>query len=121
MIRIAEEVRSALDEGRGVVALETTLVAHGFPAPDGVQVGLASEAAVRAAGAIPATVGVLDGHVKVGLTEAELARFTPDARKAGPRDLAACAARRALTTRCTSSCAIHSGRRCWATQSRCSS
>ena len=85
------EVREALETGLPVVALETTLVAHGFPAPDGVAVGLASEAAVRAAGAVPATTGVLDGRIRVGLTEDELARFDPESRKLGPRDLAACA------------------------------
>ncbi len=90
-IRVAEEVRVALDERRAVVTLETTLVAHGFPAPEGVEVGQASEAAVRAAGAVPATIGVLDGRIAVGLTATELERFTPDARKLGPRDLAACA------------------------------
>ncbi|MDQ3671062.1 MAG: pseudouridine-5'-phosphate glycosidase, partial [Actinomycetota bacterium] len=88
---VADEVRDALDAGTAVVALETTLVAHGFPAPDGVEVGLASEAAVRSAGAAPATIGVLDGRIRVGLEASELARFTPEARKAGPRDLAACA------------------------------
>jgi len=84
-------VRDALDGGRAVVALETTLVAHGFPVPDGVEVGLESDSAVRSAGAVPATIGVLDGRIRVGLTPDELARFTPEARKAGPRDLAACA------------------------------
>jgi pseudouridine-5'-phosphate glycosidase len=74
-----------------VVALETTLVAHGFPPGEGVAVGLESERAIREAGAVPATVGVLDGAVRVGLTREELERFTADARKAGPRDLAACA------------------------------
>ena len=66
MIRVADEVR----EAAAVVALETTLVAHGFPPGEGVAVGLASEAAVRAGGAVPATVGVLDGEVVVGLTAA---------------------------------------------------
>jgi pseudouridine-5'-phosphate glycosidase len=61
LIRVADEVQAALSEERPVVALETTLVAHGFPAPAGIEVGLASEAAVRAAGATPATIGVLDG------------------------------------------------------------
>jgi pseudouridine-5'-phosphate glycosidase len=50
-----------------------------------------SDAAVRGAGAVPATVGVLDGAIRVGLSEDDLERFTPDARKVGPRDLAACA------------------------------
>ncbi len=96
MIRIAAEVSGALAEGRGVVALETTLVAHGFPPGEGVEVGLAAEQAVRDAGAIPATVGVLDGEIVVGLDEAELSRFDATARKAGPRDLAAAAVQSAL-------------------------
>jgi pseudouridine-5'-phosphate glycosidase len=96
LIRVADEVQAALSEERPIVALETTLVAHGFPAPVGIEVGLASEAAVRAAGATPATIGVLDGFVVVGLTEGELERFTPDARKLGPRDLAACAVQRVV-------------------------
>jgi pseudouridylate synthase len=96
LIRIGDEVRQALTEERAVVALETTLVAHGFPAPDGIEVGLASEAAVRAAGAVPASIGVLDGHVVIGLAADELERFTPEARKLGPRDLAPCAVQRAV-------------------------
>jgi pseudouridine-5'-phosphate glycosidase len=89
VIRISEEVREALAAGGAVVALETTLVAHGFPPGEGVAVGLESEAQVRAAGAVPATVGVLDGEVRVGLAEEELARFDAAARKVGPRDLGA--------------------------------
>ena len=92
MIRIAPEVKEALEYERGVVALETTLVAHGFPPGEGVAVGLASEAAVRDGGAVPATVGVLDGEVVVGLDEDELRRFDAAARKVGPRDLAAAVA-----------------------------
>lgn len=88
-IRIADEVAHALADRRPVVALETTLVAHGFPAPEGVEVGLESERRVREAGAVPATIGVLDGELRIGLTEEELGRFTADARKLGPRDLAA--------------------------------
>jgi pseudouridine-5'-phosphate glycosidase len=90
VIRVAEEVRDALAGGGAVVALETTLVAHGFPPGEGVAVGLGSERAVREGGAVPATIGVLDGEIVVGLTEEELARFGADARKLGPRDLAAC-------------------------------
>ena len=89
MTRVAGEVAAALRERRGVVALETTLVAHGFPPGQGVAVGLASERAVREGGSVPATVGVLDGELIVGLTEQELERFDADARKLGPRDLAA--------------------------------
>lgn len=92
MILISDEVR----EADAVVALETTLVAHGFPAGEGVEVGLEAERRVRAAGAVPATIGVIDGKIRVGLTEEELARFDASARKAGPRDLAACVVQRAL-------------------------
>jgi pseudouridine-5'-phosphate glycosidase len=96
VIRLADEVREALAAGGAVVALETTLVAHGFPPGEGVEVGLESERQVREAGAVPATVGVLDGEVHIGLTAEELARFGPDARKAGPRDLAAAAVQGAV-------------------------
>lgn len=92
MIVISDEVR----EARAVVALETTLVAHGFPAGEGVSVGLEAERRVRAAGAVPATIGVIDGKIRIGLTEDELARFDASARKAGPRDLAACVVQRAV-------------------------
>ena len=89
LLRISDEVGHALADRRPVVALETTLVAHGFPPGEGVEVGLESERRVREAGAVPATIGVLDGQIRVGLTEQELGRFTADARKVGPRDLAA--------------------------------
>jgi pseudouridine-5'-phosphate glycosidase len=92
VIDVAAEVR----EAHAVVALETTLIAHGFPPGEGIAVGLESEAHVREAGAIPATVGVLDGRVRVGLTESELARFGASARKVGPRDLAAAVAQDAV-------------------------
>ena len=99
LLRIAPEVQQALHNGDPVVALETTLISHGFPPGVGVEVGLAAESAVRAGGAVPATIGVLDGVVAVGLGAGELVRFGeagPTARKAGPRDLAACAAQGAL-------------------------
>ena len=95
MIRVSEEIREALHEGRGVVALETTLIAHGFPPGEGVAVGLGSEAAVRDGGSVPATIGVLDGTLIVGLTVPELERFDASARKLGPRDLAAAVVQRA--------------------------
>jgi pseudouridine-5'-phosphate glycosidase len=88
VIRVADQVR----EGSAVVALETTLVAHGFPPGEGIVVGLESERRVQAAGGVPATVGVLDGEIVVGLSEAELGRFDASARKVGPRDLATCVA-----------------------------
>jgi pseudouridylate synthase len=92
VIRMSDEVRAAT----AVVALETTLVAHGFPEGEGVEVGLRAEMAVRESSAVPATVGVLDGEIVVGLTEEELGRFDASARKIGPRDLAAAVVQRAV-------------------------
>ena len=89
MIEVAHEVAEALKRRAPVVALETTLIAHGFPMGEGVRVGIESAGRVREAGAVPATVGILDGALRIGLSDSELERFTPDARKVGPRDLAA--------------------------------
>jgi pseudouridylate synthase len=96
VIDVSPEVRAALDAGGPVVALETTLVAHGFPAGDGLEVGRESERHVREGGGVPATIGVLDGRIRVGLSESELERFGEDARKVGPRDIAACVAQGAI-------------------------
>jgi len=92
VIVVSDEVR----EAGAVVALETTLVAHGFPEGEGVAAGLDAERCVRDAGATPATIGVLDGAIRVGLSGEELARFDATARKVGPRDLAACAVQGAV-------------------------
>jgi pseudouridine-5'-phosphate glycosidase len=94
LLDVSAEVREALAAGGAVVALETTLVSHGFPGTRGLDVALESERRVRAAGAVPATVAVVDGRIKVGAGQDVLARLasSPDARKAGPRDLAACLA-----------------------------
>ncbi|HET9545664.1 MAG TPA: pseudouridine-5'-phosphate glycosidase, partial [Gaiellaceae bacterium] len=66
LVRLSPEVEAALAGGGPVVALETTLVSHGFPGEEGLRVGLECEKRVREAGAVPATVGVLDGAVRVG-------------------------------------------------------
>lgn len=95
----SDEVADALRHGRPVVALETTLVSHGFSGGQGLQAALEAEQRVRAAGATPATVGVVDGVVRVGLSAPELERFAEagtTARKASARDLAACVVQRAL-------------------------
>ena len=97
--QVSEEIAAALRLGRPVVALETTLVSHGFSRGRGLQAALESEQRVRAEGAVPATVGVVDGVIRVGLTAAELERFAAagtSARKVGARDLAACAVQGAL-------------------------
>ncbi len=69
-LEIAPEVASALASGRPVVALESTLISHGLPYPQNLEVAAASEAAVRESGAVPATVAIRDGRLLVGLDEA---------------------------------------------------
>jgi pseudouridine-5'-phosphate glycosidase len=98
LLRIHPEVRAALEARRPVVALETTLVAHGFPGGIGAEVAAEAERRVRVAWAVPATIGIVDGRICVGLEERDLERFasSPDARKVGPRDLAACAMKKEL-------------------------
>ena len=88
---IAAPVAQALAAHRPVVALETTVVTHGLPQPDGVRVALEQEAEVTRAGALPATIGVLDGAVRVGLTREELERLaaTPDVAKLNLSNFAA--------------------------------
>jgi pseudouridine-5'-phosphate glycosidase len=73
-MRVSEEVAAALATGRAVVALESTLLAHGLPWPQNLEVGQQAEATARAAGAVPATVAVLGGRLCVGLVAAELER-----------------------------------------------
>ena len=99
MITLGAEVADAQRSGAATVALETTLVAHGFPGGEGLEVALEAERRVREAGAVPATIGIVDGAIRVGLSEPELARFASageEARKVGPRDIAAVFAERGL-------------------------
>lgn len=95
MIRISPEVRAALDEGRAVVALESTVLAHGLPRPRNLEVGRAMEAAVREAGAVPATVGVVAGTPLVGMDDAAIERLSTaeGVLKLSTRDLAVPVAR----------------------------
>ena len=95
------EVAEALAAGRPVVALETTVVTHGLPYPEGLQVARALEAEVRQHGAVPATIGILDGAVIVGLGESELDRLAtaPDVVKTNISNFGAVlASRRAGST-----------------------
>lgn len=69
---IAPEVLVALEAGEAVVALESTIIAHGMPYPQNVETALAVEEAIRSRGAVPATVGILGGRIKVGMTEEEI-------------------------------------------------
>lgn len=94
-LHIAEEVATALAEKQPVVALESTLIAHGLPAPQNLRTAQKLEALVRHAGAVPATVAVLDGRLRVGLDAEGLARIAtdPDVVKVSRRDLAPLLAR----------------------------
>jgi pseudouridine-5'-phosphate glycosidase len=95
MLRISAEVTAALDEGRPVVALESTLISHGLPYPESLRVAQALEEEVRHAGAVPATIGLVAGVPTVGLSLAELQRFATGGeavRKLSRRDIAVAAA-----------------------------
>ncbi|MFJ6729099.1 pseudouridine-5'-phosphate glycosidase [Streptomyces sp. NPDC091281] len=86
---VSEEVREAVDARRPVVALESTIIAHGLPRPRNLQVARELEAAVRAEGAVPATIAVLDGRPHVGLDKEQVERVANEdgIRKLGHRDL----------------------------------
>ncbi len=93
ILTIAPEVADALASGRPVVALESTLISHGLPYPQNLEVARASEAAIRGAGAVPATVAIDAGRVRVGLEAADLETLATAApgsvRKASRASLAA--------------------------------
>ncbi|MFF3738371.1 pseudouridine-5'-phosphate glycosidase [Streptomyces sp. NPDC002566] len=86
---VSEEVREAVDARRPVVALESTIIAHGLPRPRNLHVARELEAVVRAEGAVPATIAVLDGRPHVGLDKDQLERVANEdgIRKLGHRDL----------------------------------
>jgi pseudouridylate synthase len=94
-MRIAPEVAEAVAGGQPVVALESTLIAHGLPAPRNLEVAHELEATVRAAGAVPATIAVLAGEPRIGLDPAGLEAIASgeDVVKCGVRDLAVVVAR----------------------------
>jgi pseudouridine-5'-phosphate glycosidase len=87
--RVRPDIRRALDEGRPVVALESTLISHGLPYPSNLDVARGMGGAIRAEGAVPATIAVLDGQVYVGLEGEQLERLARDCdvRKVSRRDL----------------------------------
>jgi pseudouridine-5'-phosphate glycosidase len=89
---ITPEVQSALDEDRPVVALESTIITHGMPWPQNYDMAVSVEQVIRDAGAVPATIAVLKGQIKIGLADADLRDLaqTPDARKLSRADLAIC-------------------------------
>ncbi|MFJ4919135.1 pseudouridine-5'-phosphate glycosidase [Streptomyces sp. NPDC088725] len=117
---LSPEVREALAEGRPVVALESTIIAHGLPRPRNLAVAEELETLVREGGAVPATVAVLDGEAHVGLAKDQLERIAADTsmRKLGHRDLApalATGASGATTVSATAFLAARAGIRVFAT------
>ncbi|HLL80111.1 MAG TPA: pseudouridine-5'-phosphate glycosidase [Ktedonobacteraceae bacterium] len=97
-LTLSEEVRDTLHTQRPMVALESTVIAHGLPYPSNVEVALAMEAAIREEGAIPATVGISDGKIAIGLSRDEIERLgtAQDVLKVSRRDLAVALATRRL-------------------------
>lgn len=93
---IAPEIAEALAAGGPVVALESTIISHGMPYPRNIETARAVEGAVRESGAVPATIAVLDGRIRIGISEAELERLgdpeSRDIEKLSRRDLATCLA-----------------------------
>ncbi|MFB7713427.1 pseudouridine-5'-phosphate glycosidase [Streptomyces sp. NPDC056105] len=89
MVLVSDEVREAVAAGRPVVALESTIIAHGLPRPRNLRVAVELEELVRAEGAVPATIAVLDGRPHVGLDKGQLERVATEdgIRKLSHRDL----------------------------------
>lgn len=89
LIKVSQEVQEALNEGRPVVALESTIISHGMPYPDNVKTAYEVEQVVRENGAIPATIGIIDGIPVVGMSKDEIEQFgkKEGVLKASRRDL----------------------------------
>ena len=118
LLRMSVEVAEALAHGRPVVALETSIVGQGLPAPHHLRAARESESAIRREGAVPATIGVLDGQIVVGLTDAEVERIAGGAIKVSSRDLGPALVRHAVgatTVAATMRAAEMAGIRCFAT------
>ncbi|MDR1143636.1 MAG: pseudouridine-5'-phosphate glycosidase [Spirochaetaceae bacterium] len=117
---IAPEVRQALEEGKPVVALETTIISHGFTYPENLDCAETCERVIREEGAVPATIGIAGGKIKIGLSGEEIAHFAEhrDIPKCSRRDIAAICARKeygACTVAATMACAAMAGIRFFAT------
>jgi pseudouridine-5'-phosphate glycosidase len=119
-LTLSDEIRAALNEQRPIVALESTVIAHGLPYPRNIETAQAMEATIRNEGAIPATIGIQDGAIKIGLTIDEITRLgtAQDVRKVSRRDLAVALASGGLgatTVAGTMLCASMAGIRFFAT------
>ncbi|RED55612.1 pseudouridine-5'-phosphate glycosidase [Cohnella phaseoli] len=89
-LTFTDEVREALDSGKPIVALETTIISHGMPYPQNIEMARTVERIIREQGAVPATIGIMDGRVKIGLNEQELEAFATSnpVEKVSRRDFA---------------------------------
>jgi pseudouridylate synthase len=119
-ILLSDEVQTALHERRAIVALESTVIAHGLPYPANVEVAQAMEATIRAEGATPATIGIHDGSIAIGLSLDEITRLgtATQVQKVSRRDLAITLATKRLgatTVAGTMLCASMAGIRFFAT------
>ncbi|HEU5332942.1 MAG TPA: pseudouridine-5'-phosphate glycosidase [Actinocrinis sp.] len=119
-LRVADEVADALARGAAVVALESTIISHGLPRPDNLTIARQIEDAVRAGGAVPATIAVVDGAARIGLDDAALTAIAEraDVVKASVRDLGFVVARggsAATTVAATAFLAARAGIRLFAT------
>ena len=111
LVEIQPEVKTALEAGKAVVALESTIISHGMPYPQNIQMAQKVEAIIRSAGAVPATVALMHGKVKIGLSAEELELFASSSgvAKVSMRDLPGIIARKQLgaTTVATTMYAAH--------------
>jgi pseudouridylate synthase len=118
VLQLSPEVAAAIAAGRPVVALETSIVGQGLPPPYNLRAARDSEAAIRDEGAVPAAVAVLDGRIRIGLSDADLERIAAGATKVSSRDLGPALARRevgATTVAATMRAAAMAGIRFFAT------
>ena len=111
LLDIQPEVKAALDAGKAVVALESTIISHGMPYPQNIQMAKKVESIIRSAGAVPATVAIMDGRIKIGLSDQELEVFasSKNVAKVSRRDFPGIIARKQLgaTTVATTMYAAH--------------
>lgn len=88
-LEIKDEVKEAIEAGEAVVALESTIIAHGMPYPENIETAVEIEEIIRENGAVPATIGIIDGKIKIGLTKEEIEFLgqADDVMKVSRRDL----------------------------------
>lgn len=113
-MRYSDEVKKAKAEGRPIVSLESTIISHGMPYPKNKETALALEAIIREEGAVPATIGIIDGEIVIGMSEEEIEAFSTrkGIRKVSKRDLPIVMARKewgATTVSATILCSAMAG------------